>query len=170
MKETHPFKPVLDSNSKILILGSFPSVKSREINFYYGHPQNRFWKILENIYNEKIDNNIEKKKEFLLKNNIALWDTIKSCEITGSSDSSIRNAIPNDIENLIHTTNIKTIFCNGNTSYKLFMKYFKDKINLPIICLPSSSPANAKFSLESLTKIWKEKIGKDYEEQCFEEG
>lgn len=158
MKVVHPFEAVYNNDSKILILGSFPSVKSREINFYYGHPQNRFWKILENIYNEKIDNNIEIKKEFLLKNNIALWDTIKSCEITGSSDSSIKNAIPNDIENLIHTTNIKAIFCNGNTSYKLFMKYFKDKINIPIICLPSSSPANAKFSLSDLTKIWKENI------------
>lgn len=158
MKVVHPFEAVYNNDSKILILGSFPSVKSREINFYYGHPQNRFWKILENIYNEKIDNNIERKKEFLLRNNIALWDTIKSCEITGSSDSSIKNAIPNDIENLIHTTNIKAIFCNGNTSYKLFMKYFKDKINIPIICLPSSSPANAKFSLIDLTKIWKGNI------------
>lgn len=158
MKVVHPFEAVYNNDSKILILGSFPSVKSREINFYYGHPQNRFWKILENIYNEKIDNNIESKKEFLLRNNIALWDTIKSCEITGSSDSSIKNAIPNDIETLIQKTNIKAIFCNGNTSYKLFMKYFKSKINIPIICLPSSSPANAKFSLESLTEIWKEHI------------
>lgn len=158
MKVVHPFEAVYNNDSKILILGSFPSVKSREINFYYGHPQNRFWKILENIYNEKIDNNIESKKEFLLRNNIALWDTIKSCEITGSSDSSIKNAIPNDIETLIQKTNIKAIFCNGNTSYKLFMKYFKNKINIPIICLPSSSPANAKFSLESLTEIWKEHI------------
>lgn len=158
MKLVHPFKPVYNTNSKILILGSFPSVKSREINFYYGHPQNRFWKILENIFKEKIENNIEKKKEFLLKYNIALWDTIKTCEITGSSDSSIKNAIPNDIQNLITKTNIKAIFCNGNTSYKLFMKYFKDKINIPIICLPSSSPANAKFSLDDLTNIWKENI------------
>lgn len=159
MKVVHPFEAVYNNDSKILILGSFPSVKSREINFYYGHPQNRFWKILENIYNEKIDNNIENKKEFLLRNNIALWDVIKTCEINGSSDSSIKNAIPNDVENLIHSTNIKAIFCNGNTSYKLFMKHFKNKTtDIPIICLPSSSPANAKFSLESLTEIWKEHI------------
>ncbi len=164
MNIVHPFKPVFDNNSNILILGSFPSVKSREINFYYGHSQNRFWKILENIYNEKINNNIEKKKEFLLKNNIALWDVIKTCEITGSSDSSIKNAIPNDIEDLITKTNIEIIFCNGNTSYNLFIKYFKDKITVPVICLPSSSPANAKFSLDDLTKIWREKIEKNYED------
>lgn len=161
MKVTHPFSPIYNKDSRILILGSFPSVKSREINFYYGHPQNRFWKILENIYNEKIDNNIEQKKEFLLKNNIALWDVIKNCEIEGSSDSSIKNAVPNDIEVLINKTNIKIICCNGNTSYKLFMKYFKNKITtIPVICLPSSSPANAKFSLDTLTNIWKEKIKK----------
>ncbi len=165
MKVIHPFKAIYNTNSKILILGSFPSVKSREINFYYGHPQNRFWKILENIYDEKIDKNIESKKEFLLRNNIALWDVINTCEITGSSDSSIKNAIPNNIENLLNKTNIKAIFCNGNTSYKLFMKYFKDKItDIPIICLPSSSPANAKFSLDNLTKIWKEKIYIKYED------
>jgi len=112
----------------------------------------------------KINNNIEKKKEFLLKNNIALWDVIKTCEITGSSDSSIKNAIPNDIEDLITKTNIEIIFCNGNTSYNLFIKYFKDKITVPVICLPSSSPANAKFSLDDLTKIWREKIEKNYED------
>lgn len=163
MKVVHPFEAIYNNDSKILILGSFPSVKSREINFYYGHPQNRFWKILENIFNEKIDNTIRYKKEFLIRNNIALWDVINTCEITGSSDSSIKNAIPNDIETLIHNTNIKAIFCNGNTSYKLFMKYFKEKItDIPIICLPSSSPANAKFSLNNLTNIWKEKIKKYY--------
>lgn len=155
MKISHPFKPVYNKNSTILILGSFPSIKSREINFYYGHPQNRFWKILEKIYNEKIENNAEDKTEFLLKNNIALWDTIKECDIVSSSDSSIRNAIPNDINTIIKNSNIRAIFCNGNTSYKLFMKYFKDSFKgIDIICLPSSSPANAKFSLKDLVNIW----------------
>ena len=157
---THPFEPVYNNESKILILGSFPSVKSREINFYYGHPQNRFWKILENIFNEKIENNKEIKKEFLLKHYIALWDTIKSCQITASSDSSIKNATTNDIEKIILNSNILAIFCNGNTSYKIFLKFYKDKINIPIICLPSSSPANAKYSLDKLTNIWKIEIEK----------
>ena len=157
---THPFEPVYNNESKILILGSFPSVKSREINFYYGHPQNRFWKILENIFNEKIQNNIETKKEFLLKYHIALWDTIKNCQITSSSDSSIKKATPNNIDKIILNSNIQAIFCNGNTSYKIFLKFYKDKINIPIICLPSSSPANAKYSLENLTNIWKIEIKK----------
>ncbi len=158
MHISHPFEPVYDNNSKILVLGSFPSIKSRENNFYYGHPQNRFWKILENIFDEKIDNSIQNKKEFLLKHNIALWDTIKSCDIQSSSDSSIKNAIPNDIENIIKNTNISSILCNGNISYKIFNKYFKDKINIQVICLPSSSPANAKFSLDMLTNIWSKYI------------
>ncbi len=159
MRISHPFEPVYNINSTILILGSFPSIKSREINFYYGHPQNRFWKILELIYNEKIENNIESRKNFLLKHNIALWDTIKECDIVSSSDSSIKNAIPNDINMIIKNSNIKSIFCNGNTSYKLFMKYFKGKFkDITIACLPSSSPANAKFSLQELTNIWSNKF------------
>ena len=157
---THPFNPIYNNESKILILGSFPSVKSREINFYYGHPQNRFWKILGNIFNEKIQNNTDKKIDFLLKHKIALWDTIKSCQINASSDSSIKNATINDISTIILNSNIKAIFCNGNTSYKIFLKYYKDKINVPVICLPSSSPANAKYSLDTLTNIWKNEIEK----------
>ncbi len=159
MNVSHPFEPVYNKNSKILILGSFPSIRSREVNFYYGHPQNRFWKILENIFNEKIENDIEKKKEFLISHNIALWDTVSKCDITGSSDSSIKNVKVNDILKIINNSNISLICCNGNTSYKLFMKYFKDKITkIPIVCLPSSSPANAKFSLDNLTIIWKNYI------------
>lgn len=159
MRVIHPFSSVYNEQSKILILGSFPSVKSREICFYYGHPQNRFWKILENIFNQKIKNDINYKKDFLIKNNIALWDVIKTCEIINSSDSSIKNAVPNNIEKVVNSSNIKAIFCNGNTSYKLFNKFFKDKRNnIPIICLPSSSPANAKYSLEELTTIWKKEI------------
>ncbi len=154
MHISHPFEPIYNNKSKILILGSFPSIKSRENNFYYGHPQNRFWKILENIFNEEIDNNIQNKKEFLLKHNIALWDTIKSCNIVSSSDSSIKNAVPNDIEKIIKKSNVSCILCNGNTSYKIFNKHFKDKITIPVICLPSSSSANAKFSLTMLIDIW----------------
>lgn len=158
MTINHPFKPIYNKESKILILGSFPSVKSREVCFYYGHPQNRFWKIIANIFNENIPTTVDEKKELLIIHDIAIWDTIKSCRINASSDSSIKDAIPNDIETIIRNSSIKAIFCNGNTSYKIFMKYFKDKINLPIFCLPSSSPANAKFSLQDLTNIWSEEI------------
>lgn len=157
---THPFNPIYNNKSKILILGSFPSIKSREINFYYGHPQNRFWKILGNIFNEKISNITEDKINFLLSHNIAIWDTIKSCEIKASSDSHIKNATVNDINIIISNSNIKAIFCNGNVSYKIFLKYYKDKVNIPIICLPSSSPANARYSLDNLTNIWKNEIEK----------
>ncbi len=154
MKVIHPFGPIYNEKSNILILGSFPSVKSRENNFYYGHPQNRFWKVLESIFNEKIENTIEGKKLFLYSHNIALWDTVKSCDIVSSSDSTIKNSVLNDINSLINNTNIKTIFCNGNTSYNLLQKHFDNIYNIPIIPLPSTSPANAKFSLDDLIKKW----------------
>lgn len=144
----HPFKPVFNSKSKVLILGSFPSVKSREESFYYAHPQNRFWKVLENIFEEKIAN----KEEFLLKHNIALWDVIQSCEIKGSSDSSIKNVKVNDIKNLIKNTDITVILLNGNKAYNLYQKYIADYIDINVISLPSTSPANAKYRLNDLVK------------------
>ena len=111
MKETiiHPFNPIYDKDSKVLVLGSIPSPKSRELGFYYGHPQNRFWKVLSKVYDEPIPNTIEEKKTFVLKHHIALWDVVHSCEIVGASDSSIRNVVSNDIENLLLKTNIKYI-------------------------------------------------------------
>jgi hypoxanthine-DNA glycosylase len=150
--EIHNIDPVFDKDSKILILGSFPSVKSREKQFYYGHPQNRFWKVLSTIFNEELPQKIEEKKQFLLKNNIAVWDVIKSCDITGSSDSSITNVNINDIYRILNFANIKTIYINGDKSYSLFKKYFKE---LNAVKLPSTSPANAKYSLERLIEEWK---------------
>lgn len=155
----HPFLPLFDKNSKILILGSFPSVKSRQINFYYGHPQNRFWKVISAIFNEIEPKTIEEKKLLVLSNNIALWDSIKSCDIVNSSDSSIKNVQINDIKGLINNTNINKVIFNGNTSYKMFEKYNKENFeNIKFVCLPSTSPANAKFKLQDLIDIWKKEF------------
>ncbi len=153
----HTIEPVYDKNSKILILGSFPSVKSREVNFFYGHPQNRFWKVVSAVMGEECPKTVAEKKEFLLRNHIAVWDVIASCDIEGSSDSSIRNVTPNDLSKIYVKSGIKKIFTNGNTAYKLFTKYNKDK---NAVKLPSTSPANASFSLERLIESWR--ILKDF--------
>ena len=160
MRQEHTFGPVYNKNSKILILGSFPSVKSRELNFYYGHPQNRFWNLMSKIYNEEIGDEIDLKKQFLLKNNIALWDTLKSCEIKGSSDASITNVEINNIEELIKKSNISKIIFNGKTAYNLFVKNadMTKYSNLEIRILPSTSPANAAYSLDKLFDIWSKEL------------
>lgn len=155
----HPFPPLYDKNSKILILGSFPSVKSREQNFFYGHPQNRFWKVVATVLEKEIPTTIEEKREFLLSSNIALWDVIASCEITGSSDSSIKNVVANDLTEILETANIKKIFVNGKTAEKYYNRYIKNKIGRDAVCLPSTSPANAMWNVESLVEEW-EKIKK----------
>ena len=151
----HPFPPLYDKNSKILILGSFPSVKSREQNFFYGHPQNRFWKVVATVLEKENPTTIEEKREFLLSSNIALWDVIASCEITGSSDSSIKNVVANDLTEILETANIKKIFVNGKTAEKYYNRYIKDKIGRDAVCLPSTSPANAMWNVESLVEEWK---------------
>ena len=153
----HVFEPIYDKNSKILILGTMPSVKSRSVGFYYGNPKNRFWKVLEEIFEEKVKD----KKEFLLKRGIALWDVLASCEIEGSSDASIKKAVPNDLEKIIHNSHIEIIFTTGKTAYKYYMQFFKEKIDLPVYCLPSPSPANCRIKKEELRKsyeIIKEKL------------
>lgn len=157
-RQQHNIAPVFDEHSRILILGSFPSVKSRESAFFYGHPQNRFWKIMAAIFNEEVPLTVEQKKVLLLKHRIAVWDVIASCEIEGSSDSSIRNVVPNDIEWILHQAPIKRICLNGGTAYRMFQKYNRGK-RLPEICqLPSSSPANAGYRLEALVEEWKKWI------------
>lgn len=152
--EIHNIKPLYDKNSKILILGSFPSVKSREAQFFYHHPQNRFWKIMNRILNEDM-NTIENKKTILLKHNIALWDVIESCEIKGSSDSSIKHVCPNNMNQIINDSKIKYIFTNGKKSHELYNKYCLKETNIQAIYLPSSSPANAAYNLERLVEEWK---------------
>lgn len=150
----HPIPPLYDENSKVLILGSFPSVKSREQIFFYGHPQNRFWKVISTVIDEKTPITIEEKSEFLHKNHIALWDVIASCEITGSSDSSIKNVIPNDLTEILKIAKIKQIFVNGKTAEKYYNKYIRDTIGREAVSLPSTSPANAAWSFDMLVNEW----------------
>jgi hypoxanthine-DNA glycosylase len=151
----HTFEPVYDDNSQILILGTFPSVKSREQHFYYGHPQNRFWKVIAEITGDMVPGTIEEKKQLLLKNSIAVWDVIQSCDITGSSDSSIRNVVPNDIPGLLAKTNIKVIAANGAKAAALYNKYILEKTGLPIVTMPSTSPANAAWTLTRLCEQYR---------------
>lgn len=155
MKAIHTIDPVYDKFSRILILGSFPSVKSREADFFYAHPQNRFWRLMEILYGSKSLNTIDDKKAFLQEHDIALWDVIGECTITGSADSSIRNVIPNDLGRILGTATIEKIFINGSTAGKLYVKYQEKKTNMKAVVLPSTSPANATFSLEKLVEKWK---------------
>ncbi len=154
----HTFEPVFDHNSDILILGSFPSVKSRENQFYYGHPQNRFWKVTADIFNEPIPGTIEEKKQFLLRNHIAVWDVIASCDIIGSSDSSIRNVTANDMNVILKTADIRKICANGDKAYRLFLKYCRKEGWPEVVKLPSTSPANAACSAKRLVEVWKSEL------------
>ena len=157
-KIKHPFEPICNENSRILILGSFPSVKSREQSFYYGHPQNRFWRMLSGVFGEQTPVSIEEKKEFLLSHAIALYDVISSCEIVGSSDSSIKNATPNDIRSIVEGAQIEKIITNGKLAHKLYEKHIASTVALPEVCLPSTSPANAAFSLDRLISEWRAEL------------
>ncbi len=150
----HPFPPLYDKDSKILILGSFPSVKSREQMFFYGHPQNRFWKVIAGIFNEQVPASIPEKKALLKIHHIALWDVINSCDIKGSSDSSITNVIANDLSEILSAADIHTIIVNGKTAEKFYNKYTRDRIGHEAICMPSTSPANAAWNLERLKEKW----------------
>lgn len=150
----HPFGPLFNENSRVLILGSFPSVKSREQNFFYGHPQNRFWRVIAAVFGQPVPQNIEEKKQLILTNRLALWDSIASCEITGSSDASIKNARANDIGIILGNCNIDRIYCNGRKSHELYRKYIEPGAGREAICLPSTSPANAQWTLEKLIEAW----------------
>ena len=157
----HEFEPVYDGTSKLLILGSFPSVKSREQGFYYGHPQNRFWRVIAALCGAPVPQTIEEKKTMLLKHHIAVWDVIDSCDIIGSSDSSIKNVVPADIAGLLKKTKIERIFANGQTAGKLYEKFCKEQTGMEIVVLPSTSPANAAFSMERLVECWATELGTD---------
>lgn len=150
----HSFEPVYDKASEILILGTLPSVKSRENNFYYGHKQNRFWKVLATLLKEPVPDTIEEKKAMLLARRIALWDVIQSCDIKGSSDSSIKNVQPTDIGMILEKTNITRIYANGNKAGQLYKRYQFPITGIEAMVLPSTSPANAAWSLERLCKAW----------------
>lgn len=155
---THPIPPVYDQNSAILILGSFPSVKSRETCFFYGHPQNRFWKVTSSLFEEEVPQTIEEKKAFLLRNRVAVWDVIHSCDITGSSDTSIRNVTVNDLSPILSTADIRIICTNGKTAFRYYEKYMKSATGRPAVCLPSTSPANAAWNVERLVNEWQKMI------------
>lgn len=150
----HPFDPVWNSESKILILGSFPSVKSREQMFFYGHPRNRFWSVISMLLGVETPVTIDEKKAMLLDNHVALWDVIASCDIYGSADSSIKNAVPNDIRFIIENSRIERIFTNGATADKLYKKYILPATGIEAVRLPSTSPANAAKSVDELVKEW----------------
>lgn len=150
----HPIKPVYDENSKILILGSFPSVKSREEMFFYGHSRNRFWKVVSAVYACETPKTTAEKRDFLLNKGIAVWDVIACCDIQGSSDTTIKNVVPNDLTLIIDKADIKKIFVNGKTAEKYYSKYIRDTIHRDAICLPSTSPANAIWSTERLIEAW----------------
>ncbi|MBE6899429.1 MAG: DNA-deoxyinosine glycosylase [Ruminococcaceae bacterium] len=152
---THAFSPVFDSESRILVLGTMPSPKSRELGFYYSHPRNRFWPVLAEIFGEEIPGTPEEKKNFCLRHKIALWDVLKECEIEGASDSSIKNAVPNDISIILNSADIKAIFATGTTAAKLYKKFIEPETKIPAIVLPSTSPANAKVKFEELCEEYK---------------
>ena len=153
--ERHNIDPVYDRNSRVLILGSFPSVKSRETGFFYGHPQNRFWRVIAAVYGEAVPESIPEKRELLLRTGTAVWDVISECEIKGSGDVTIKNAIANDIAPILKETGIQRIFCNGQMSYKLYHRLIEPTTGIAAAALPSTSPANAAYSLERLTERWR---------------
>ena len=152
--QKHPIPPLYDAESRVLILGSFPSVKSREGQYFYHHPQNRFWKVLAAVLQEEPPVTIAEKAAMLHRRHIALWDVIASCEIAGSSDSSIRNAVPNDLSPIFAAADIRAVFCNGGAIYNYYRKYTQAATGFTAIQLPSTSPANASWSLQRLTAAW----------------
>ena len=151
----HPIPPVYDEHSEILILGSFPSVKSREAMFFYGHPQNRYWRVLAAVFDEEVPQTVPEKRAFLLRNHIAAWDVIASCEIEGSSDASIKNVTANDLSPILQAAPIRHIFVNGKTAEKMYRKYTEKATGRSCICLPSTSPANAAWTLQRLIEAWR---------------
>lgn len=151
----NPFEPVFNEHSRILVLGSFPSVRSREIGFYYSHPQNRFWKMLPIIFNDAYPATTEERRAFALRHGIALWDVLQSCEIVGSSDQSIRNAVPNDIAALLARTGIQRIYLNGQRAFSAYRRFQQLACGLAGVPLPSTSAANASWKLERLAEAWR---------------
>lgn len=155
-REIHPIEPIFSKNSEILILGSFPSVQSRADCFYYAHPQNRFWRTLSEVLGEPLPQSKEEKTALLLAHRIALWDVIASCDIHGSSDSSISSVIPNDLSRILSVAPIRRIYVNGRTAEKYYMKYLYPITQIRPLALPSTSAANAAWSQERLTACWRE--------------
>lgn len=152
--QKHNIPPLYNENSRYLILGSFPSAVSRADQFFYAHPQNRFWKVLAAVFSAPVPATIEEKKRLILSNNLALFDVIASCKIAGSADSSVTDVVPNDLTPILRTGRIERIFVNGKTAEKYYLKYLAEKTGMACVCLPSTSAANASYSLEKLIAAW----------------
>ncbi len=152
----HPIDPVWDKDSRILILGSFPSVKSREQMFFFGHPQNRFWRVLSAVVEDTCPQTIEEKRSFLLRHHIAVWDVVASCEIEGSADSTMKHVSVNDLTPILNGADIRQIYVNGKTAQKYYIKYTQSRIGREAVVLPSTSPANASWGLDRLIEAWRE--------------
>ncbi len=153
-RQLHPIGPLCDADSRVLILGSFPSVASRKERFFYAHPQNRFWRVISAVLGCPVPVTVQEKSDMLRAHRLALWDVIESCDIEGSSDASIRNVIPNDLGRILGSAPVKTVFTNGGTAHRLYKQYCLPQTQLQDICLPSTSPANARFSLPMLVQSW----------------
>ncbi len=155
MRVEHEFGPLFDENSRLLMLGSIPSPKSREVGFYYGHPQNRFWKVMAAVLEEPVPSTIPSKRAMLLRHGIALWDVLESCTIVGASDTSIDDVVPNDIASLVAKTKISQIFCTGATAHKFYQKYCEASVKIKAAKLPSTSPANCAVKMDALVEAYK---------------
>lgn len=167
-QQVHPFPPLYDARSEVLILGSFPSVKSRTAQFFYHYPQNRFWRVLAAVFHQPVPQTKAEKTAFLLQNHVALWDVIARCEITGSSDLSIRNVVPNDLSPILQNVPIRSIFCNGATAFRLYQKHLLPVTGRVATQLPSTSPANASWNLERLIEAWQAIARKERTTTCSE--
>ncbi len=151
----HSIEPVFDTESRVLILGTMPSPKSREVQFYYGHPQNRFWRVLAAVLGEEVPQSVPEKKTMLLRHRIALWDVLAECEITGASDSSIRNPVANDLSVILNHAPVQAVFTTGATAWKLYTRLQKPHTGIEAVRLPSTSPANCAVKMEALTEAYK---------------
>ena len=152
---THLFEPVFNHESRVLILGTMPSPKSRELGFYYGHPRNRFWPVMADIFKEPYPETTQEKIAFCHRNHVAVWDVLKSCEISGADDNSIKNPVPNDMNEILSQAPIQAVFATGTKASTLYQKYCYPLTGIPIIKLPSTSPANARSSVQTLTERWR---------------
>ena len=151
----HPLEPVYDHNSRILILGTMPSVKSREAGFYYMHPQNRFWPVLAEVLGEPAPTSLVARRELALRRGVALWDVLASCEIDGSLDGTIRNPVSNDFSGLLACSRIRAIFTTGKKAADLYRRLVRDAVGMDCIPLPSSSPANRNLSDSAIREAYR---------------
>ena len=154
MRVVHPLEPIFDEHSRALILGTMPSPKSREVRFYYGHPQNRFWRVLAAVFDCTVPTTNDERREFVLSHRLALWDVLRSCEITGASDASIKNAVANDLSVILDHAPIRAIFCTGTRAAALYRRLIEPKTMIAAIALPSTSPANCAVSFEALCSAY----------------